>query len=639
MRVLQQRFKQSPEREDAYCDRRRWVTRRAPRFLAPVILVAALFCGHAHAQWSTQTITLKPGWNAVFLELEPEPKDCATVFAGIPVESVWYWSPVHSTVQFTRDPNNLVPDDPDWPVYFPDTSLARAVTTLRVLRGNRTYMIKLGGTAIVNWSVQGKPSTRALDWISDSYNLVGFSTDPAGSPTVQQLFAGSLAHVGQPVFRFRDTQLWEQVTDPATEHLQKGEAVWVYTSGTSAYQGPLRVELGASGDLAFGRGVPELTINLWNPTASAKVFTIRVLDSEVPAPAAKASKALAGAVPLSYWKDDYATGDMGWCANTQPVSVSVAANSSKPLRLSPRRRDMNSSAKSLDESLYQSIIKITDGAGMAVMLPVTAQGLESTTGPASHSYAGLWVGSATINRVSQPSLKGAEGEGEGEVIDHETPQATGSEFQFTLIVHVDKNGQARFLQQVTMMWKDGTTKPDPVFAGGTVMDVPGKYVLITDESRLIEFKGSTMRGGVPVGRRFSTPVFGFSAPIDMTGAFPTPGAPVNTVACSVPLRYDDPLNPFVHKYHPDHNNLDEYYEEPLPDGQESWSITRDVSLEFVDYVASKSVLAAADAGWGDQWIGGTYRETVTGLHKTPVYVQGTFRLTYVSDVAELNPEN
>ena len=40
------------------------------------------------AQWSTQTITLKPGWNAVFLELElepePEPKDCAMVFKNLP---------------------------------------------------------------------------------------------------------------------------------------------------------------------------------------------------------------------------------------------------------------------------------------------------------------------------------------------------------------------------------------------------------------------------------------------------------------------------------------------------------------------------------------------------------------------------
>ena len=92
------------------------------------------------------------------------------------------------------------------------------------------------------------------------------------------------------------------------------------------------------------------------------------------------------------------------------------------------------------------------------------------------------------------------------------------------------------------------------------------------------------------------------------------------------------------KYHPDHNNYDEYYEQKLPDGAESWSITRDVSLEFIDYAASGTVDNAAFAGWGDQWVGGTYRETVTGLHRTPVYVQGTFKLNLVTDVAELNPE-
>src|SRR4051812_48710424 len=29
-----------------------------------------------HAQWMQQTIQLKPGWNAVFLEMQPEPQQC-----------------------------------------------------------------------------------------------------------------------------------------------------------------------------------------------------------------------------------------------------------------------------------------------------------------------------------------------------------------------------------------------------------------------------------------------------------------------------------------------------------------------------------------------------------------------------------
>ena len=34
---------------------------------------------------------------------------------------------------------------------------------------------------------------------------------------------------------------------------------------------------------------------------------------------------------------------------------------------------------------------------------------------------------------------------------------------------------------------------------------------------------------------------------------------------------------------------------------------------------------------------GIYRETLTGLHKQPILVQGTFRLSRASFIAELNP--
>ena len=40
----------------------------------------------------TQTFELQPGWNAVFLEVRPEPNDAASVFGGLPLASAWSWS-------------------------------------------------------------------------------------------------------------------------------------------------------------------------------------------------------------------------------------------------------------------------------------------------------------------------------------------------------------------------------------------------------------------------------------------------------------------------------------------------------------------------------------------------------------------
>ena len=58
------------------------------------LLIIALLAGtwSSFGQWTTQTISLQPGWNAVFLEIQPEPSESDAVFAGLPVESVWRWN-------------------------------------------------------------------------------------------------------------------------------------------------------------------------------------------------------------------------------------------------------------------------------------------------------------------------------------------------------------------------------------------------------------------------------------------------------------------------------------------------------------------------------------------------------------------
>ena len=68
----------------------------------------ALGCGTCVGQWTTQTITLNPGWNAVYLEVEPASPDCDALFAGLPVESVWAWNRRFSSVQFIQDANAII---------------------------------------------------------------------------------------------------------------------------------------------------------------------------------------------------------------------------------------------------------------------------------------------------------------------------------------------------------------------------------------------------------------------------------------------------------------------------------------------------------------------------------------------------
>ena len=118
---------------------------RMKKLVNGCLLLFALGCGSpaAFAQWVTQTITLNPGWNAVYLEVQPANSDCDAVFAGIPVESVWAWNRRFSSVQFIQDANQLVPGQPDWLVYLPSDQPARATRNLFAVQGARAYLIKL----------------------------------------------------------------------------------------------------------------------------------------------------------------------------------------------------------------------------------------------------------------------------------------------------------------------------------------------------------------------------------------------------------------------------------------------------------------------------------------------------------------
>ena len=73
-----------------------------------------------------------------------------------------------------------------------------------------------------------------------------------------------------------------------------------------------------------------------------------------------------------------------------------------------------------------------------------------------------------------------------------------------MLIHVDGNGTARLLKEVIQLWKEGTRIPDPENPGLFLVDEPGRYVLLTDESLISSFTGAVLRDGEPVGYRIST---------------------------------------------------------------------------------------------------------------------------------------
>lgn len=118
-----------------------------------LVMGAILVATPVYSQTVNQTIDLRPGWNAVYLEVEPNPRDTASVFAGLPIASVWAWNPRTSPVQFIQNPDELVPNQPGWLVFFPPSRPEAFLTNLFIVQANRAYLItfisyEIGGVSL-----------------------------------------------------------------------------------------------------------------------------------------------------------------------------------------------------------------------------------------------------------------------------------------------------------------------------------------------------------------------------------------------------------------------------------------------------------------------------------------------------------
>jgi hypothetical protein len=591
-----------------------------------ILLSLVLSTLPALAQWTTQTVPLRPGWNAVFLEVQPEPRECDAIFAGPPVESAWGWNKRFSPVQFISDPAKLILPSPNWLAWLPAIHPLAAQVNLFILEGGKCYLIKLPDNASpTNWVVRGIPSVRKPEWNSDSFNLVGFHVDPATPPTFQSFFAGATGITATNIYRLGTNGYWQQVTNPTTAKLSYGEGLWIKTVGASDFAGPLTLGLEQRNGLDYGRTLTEQTLRIRNNSTTLKTVTINTLTSTNPP--STAFPDYAGSVPLNYWVLNTRTG--GWFRLPSQLITNLSTGQELAFRLEAHRASMNPYTAPVGrDALYQTLLEIKD-ANSRFLVPVTAKGRQTAVaarapkeggGSAASSYAGLWVGGVTLNQVSQPAS----------AVTSNTPVLTASNFNFRILVHVDANGQARLLQKATQMWKPGSYTSATNNPGWSEVGQSGDYVLITDDRYLsgYGYTGSSQRDGRSVGRRFSSAAFGFADPISMAG---TPDFLNGALTCTNYTAYTNRLNPFVHRCHPNHDNLDARFSTTLPPGQESFDITRLITLTF-----TPTNPVGFNDGWGDTRAGGIYAETLRGVHRNDLRVQGTFELRRASDVNILN---
>lgn len=587
----------------------------------PIMLaVCALATLTARAQWMTQRIPLVAGWNAIHLKVNPVNTLCESVFSPedhpTAITEVSWWN----RDRLDDGTGSAITDFCNW--YRSD---AEGTTFHRVV-GDQRYLVY--STAKFDLDVVGTPAIPSGTIYLGEFNLVGLNVpNLAGedAPTYYEYFMP---------FYYRSPS-WYGVTT-ANERLRIGNseratnasrAVWLETtgSGMTTFTGPFLLSLGnAAQTLAWTDDASLVrTLTVKNISSEDRVLRVERKSSLTP-PTGQGT--MAGNVALLRETTDWS----GGFANAVYVpflndtattfTTNLAAGASFEFRLKPDTTRMEAS-----EGNYLSILEISD-KGSTISGESRAEGtcLYRVGAFASGSLmesdvsakAGLWVGTVVLAQVNRAkTLSSAEPAGWVSTNLVTAPHP----FQFRLLVHVDAEGNAKLLKQAFTAMK--TAESDTY--------------LLADRATAEQFRGEYPGGTI---RRTASANFPFMDPLALTGgAFATGG---ETIGAVFTQDYDDKTNPFVHAFHPQHDNLDFNNQKPskLEGGDEgrgeyeSWGVTRTVSLAF-----SAEDPVSANVEWNRTVTGGLYEETVQGLtgQGKPIITRGVFRLTKVNDAKRI----
>jgi len=571
----------------------------------PRLCIVALLLGAvtAQAQVATyqQTIELQPGWNSIWVQVQPEANHLSEVFANLPVASVWRWIPTEAGARFIQDPAEGLQNVEGWFAWFPEPRPEAFLSNLFRINANTAYLVRLEGTEPLQVVLDGRPQLVPLRWQTDAFTLTGLPVAPLNPPTFGEFFANSPAHQGQPVYKLQANGQW-QVVNPASTAIREGEAYWVYTEGNSRYQGRLEVALDQGESLEFAAALDEIRFVLRNRSALPGSFLVRRLG--------------ASAMPIAFRNEDQETGDVGWPFLPASLVLDASPRENVFVTLGVVRREFSASR-------MEQIIEITDEFGERRLLHLGGNTLQPFVAPVrgssgrmadSVSLAGLWLGEVEIDAVSESQQAG--------VVPEPAPQSFSQRF----LVHVDSSGQARLLKDVIQMWQEGTVAPSAVDPTRNEVIESGRYVLLTDPGLIGLFTGSINRDGASVGQRYSTVAYDFEADAQLFDGEFGPGSQLSTTLVIEP---DLPTNPFLHRFHPDHDNRDAQF---LNFQAEAYQVVREMRLIF----AVDDPLGATPPGWGETIVGGFFEESITGLHKNAIFTSGQFRLRRISSVPVLN---
>ncbi len=539
----------------------------------------------AWAQWQTINYTLHGGWNSIYLHGDAS---YATIeqqlLSNAEVLSIWRWNPNPTATQFGGAGLLPLAGTPEWSTWTKDVATP---DTLSALIGQTAYLVECAGTITDTYSlsITQRVLPPASKWVRSGANFLGFPARVSSPPTIANYFATfpSAVAANTKIYKYVGGPIGEavvQVFSPSFEPLDRTQAYWFDATVVSDFYAPLEITPSNLAGLVYGRNGSQVTVRVRNRSSATVTLTVTPTAS---ATAPVGQDQWTAAVPLTRRTFNSVTSSYEFTAVSAPFTVVLAPQAASEMVFGVKRESITGP----DNSLYASLLRFTESSNLLeVLLPVSAR---------VTSLAGLWVGDVAVTNVESKAVGF-------------TGTATKSPYPLRVLLHVDDAGTARVLSQVFL----GRLAPAPYAPG-----------IATKEAHLKADEKANAQRFVAT-----------HLPLDEVLATGTGSVALGqTLVRSVSIPFNGPTNPYVHTYHPDHDNKNSRFD--LLTGTletlESPTIGRTFSFTF----SPTPLPTSSPLGWGSTVLGGTYAETITGVHKDPLTVSGTFELRRVSELGSI----
>lgn len=555
-----------------------------------IFLCASFVCAGACAQHILETMTLKAGWNAIYLESTPD--DSATpaaddpnvFFSGelSPVTTVCAYVPnaYDDTEQYDAEGGERNQKPVSYKLWLRDGS-----STLPNLKGGTVYLIYADADCAKTF--YGIPATPHFTWrkvaVSDTevvINLIGVSLVDGAKPYASAYFKEGPFGTKGTIYNISGTGDVPSFKPPFTSGSSKvepGKAYALTATYSGSWPGVMEIESPLPIEGVFfeqDKNVASIRLkNRGTVERAIRVTYVRSANTDEPLLPIKRSVAVEDSL--------------------SKVWTNVEENVSWEYTLSPEAMTeivFGVERASLDRTKNNSGVLVFEdlgGSQMRVRVPVRVAFPEADSAAADYP-TGLWMGKFMFYGVTYN--------------DDGAPMASEGTLKPTVMFYVDNQKRMTMLQRVSVVQDtNGTMRVFKDFNDAKAVSATARRLsslMLDPDNQLVAANSGT---------------FGEETSFTYTVEQHSAG------------------NPFLHVWHPDHDGRNATYDGEAKPGAELWSVTNTVTIQFRE-LGSEQPYYSNEV---EEIRAGRVRWQVEGLRSIPIAADGIFSIQRILPVKTL----